>query len=119
MQRMNLQHSVAKGLLDKQYSHLGDALEKKALDQHNMAVNEWNLILDNVSFADDVPQYVFFFLLFFHIPLTHTHIYRARDTLFDAIHPLLQVIGSYANCYVSLVARNSKSDEADEGFFTA
>ena len=58
-QRMNLRHDVAKGLLAGNYSHLGDELDKKALDQHNMANNEWSLILDDVSFADDIPQYVF------------------------------------------------------------
>ena len=117
-QRMNIRHELAKALLAKQYSHLSAKLNKKVIDQHNEAVGEWNLILDGVSFAEDIPQYVFFFFPF-SISLTRVHMCRARDTLFDAVHPLLQAIGSYANCYVSLVAGNSGTDETDEGFFTA
>lgn len=58
-------------------------------------------------------------LPYFWVPLTHIHILRARDTLFDAVHPLLQAIGSYAGCYVSLIAGNDGTNETDEGFFTA
>lgn len=44
---------------------------------------------------------------------------RARDSLFDAVYPLLQAIGSYAGCYVSLIAGNPGKDDDDKGFFTA
>ena len=63
-QKMNVRHDVAKALLARQYSHLTGELDKKAIDQHNMAVAEWNLILDDVSFAQDISQYVFFSSLF-------------------------------------------------------
>ena len=55
----------------------------------------------------------------FHIPFAHVGIYSARDTLFDAVHPLLQVIGNYAGCYVSLIAGNAEKDDTNKGFFTA
>lgn len=44
---------------------------------------------------------------------------RARETLFDATYPLLQAIGSYAGCYVSLIAGNPAGPTDDKGFFTA
>lgn len=44
---------------------------------------------------------------------------RARDSLFDAVFPLLEGIGTYADCYVTLVAGNAGKDDCDEGFFTA
>ena len=49
---------------------------------------------------------------------THHYLDRARDTLFDAVHPLLQAIGSYAGCYVSLIAGSPEKDD-NKGFFTA
>ena len=43
-----------------------------------------------------------------------------RDTLFDAVYPLLQAIGSYAGCYITLIAGNAAAEGAkDKGFFTA
>jgi len=45
--------------------------------------------------------------------------HRTRDTLFDAVHPLLQAIGSYAGCYVSLIAGSAEKDDTEKGFFTA
>ena len=50
--------------------------------------------------------------------LTHDCFDRARNALFDAVHPLLQAIGTYAGCYVSLIAGNPEKGN-DEGFFTA
>jgi len=49
---------------------------------------------------------------------SHRYFDRARDTLFDAVHPLLQAIGSYVGCYVSLIAGSPETD-GDKGFFTA
>ena len=57
--------------------------------------------------------------LIFLPSLTLGRVYRAHDTLFDAVHPLLQAIGSYANCYVSLIVGNADVAEPDGEFFTA
>ena len=119
VQKMNLRFDVAKSLLAQKYSHLTSELERKATNQHDAEVDEWNLILDDVSTALDVPQYVFP-LCVHHLPqLTHGCVCSARDTLFDAVHPLLQAIGSYANCYVSLIVGNADTHEPDGEFFTA
>jgi len=58
------------------------------------------------------------FCCHFQTSLTHCCLDRARDSLFDAVHPLLQAIGRYAGCYVSLIAGNAEKDD-DNGFFTA
>ena len=52
-------------------------------------------------------------------PVNLCFISRARDTLFDAVYPLLEAIGSYAGCYVTLVAGNTEKDDSDNEFFTA
>lgn len=57
--RMNLRHDVAKALLNKEYSHLIKELDAKAKAQHDAEVEEWNLILDDISLASDVSQYGF------------------------------------------------------------
>lgn len=49
---------------------------------------------------------------------THHCIDRARDTLFNAVHPLLEAIGSYAGCYVSLIVGSPETVD-NKGFFTA
>ena len=115
-QRMNFRYDVAKSLLAQKYSHLTGDLEAKAIRQHDAELDEWNLILDGVSFAEDVPRYVLPFLL---PPLTYGYTYSARDTLLDAVHPLLQAIGSYADCCVSLIVGNAGTRETDAEFFTA
>lgn len=116
-QRMNFRHDVAKALLFNQYSHLVKELDNKSKAQHGVEMDEWNMVLEDISLADDVGQYVFSFLLLRLVDLCF--IPRARDTLFDAVYPLLEAIGSYAGCYVSLVAGNAEMDDAGEGFFTA
>lgn len=73
------------------------------------------MILDDISFAEDVPQYI---LSLIYSPLTDDCVFRARDTLFDAVHPLFRAIGSYANCYVSLIIGNADMDKVDREFFT-
>ena len=47
----------------------------------------------------------------------YTTISRARDTFFEAIHPLLRVIGSYAGCHVSLIVGDVQKDETKDEFF--
>ena len=60
-------------------------------------------------------------LAFFPYPRAssaYTTISRARDTFFEAIHPLLHVIGSYAGCHVSLIVGDVQKDETEDEFFT-
>ena len=117
-QAMNFRHDVAKSMLSSElYSCHVKALEKKAEAQQNADLDAWNLILDDISLASDVDQYVLFILLDL-IDLSFISI-RARDTLFDAVYPLLQAIGSYAGCSVSLIAGSAPKDDTDKGFFTA
>jgi len=60
IQKVNLRHSLAKSLLSVsgQYSHLKDKLDKMARAQHDVAMDEWNLVLGNISSAGDVALYV-------------------------------------------------------------
>jgi len=117
VEKMNLRNTLAKTLLNTTYSHLKEGLNARAGKQYQADMEEWNLSLPNISSAKDVARYVKF-----HVPkspFAHFGIDRARDTLFDAVHPLLQAIGSYAGCYVSLIAGNAEKDDTDQGFFTA
>jgi hypothetical protein len=116
-QKMNIRYELAKTLLHEDYPDLKDELQKKADDQYEASLGEWNLILDDISFAEDVSQCVL--SLYFQPSLTPIWICRARDTFFDAVHPLLQAIGSYANCHVSLIAGSAGTDGEDDNFFTA
>ncbi|KAF9782647.1 hypothetical protein BJ322DRAFT_1110523 [Thelephora terrestris] len=97
-QRMNICYEVAQSLLKSKGADFIEELERKAAAQHEAAKEEWNLILEDISAAEDVSQ--------------------ARDTLFDAVHPLLQATGSYAGCHVSLIA-GSPGKDGEDGFFTA
>jgi hypothetical protein len=117
-QRLNFQQEVARALLHSEYSSLIPELEQKARCEHDAGMDEWDLVLGDISEAEDISQFVrcqlFPWTLLTNIPT------RARDALFDAVYPLLQAIGSYAGCYVTLVAGNSGGDDATEkGFFTA
>lgn len=115
--RMNRQHDVAKNLLADKYSGLRGELKDRATNQHDAELKEWSLILDGISSAQDVVSCVLSFCLF--LAFTDSHLFhRARDNLFDTVYPLLQTIGTYADCYVSLVVGNPKTD-TDKGFFTA
>lgn len=58
------------------------------------------------------------FYSYFRTSPTHRRLDRARDSLFDAVHPLLHAIGSYAGCYISLIAGSPEKGD-DKGFFTA
>jgi hypothetical protein len=115
--KMNRRHDVAKTLLATKYSGLRSELKDRAASQHDAELKEWRLILDGISSAQDVVVCVLFFRLF--LAFVNSHLFhRARDNLFDAVYPLLQAIGTYADCYVSLVVGNPKTD-TDKGFFTA
>ena len=61
----------------------------------------------------------FFILVILILDPDSCSITRARDTLFDAVYPLLEAIGSYAGCYVTLIAGNAGKGNTDEDFFTA
>lgn len=56
--RMNLRLDVAKALLASQYSHLTGELNAKAKAQLDVEMEEWNLILDDISLSRDVSKYV-------------------------------------------------------------
>ena len=60
LQKVNARHEVAKALLAGQYSNLKAELNKRATDQHNLEMDEWNLVLEGVTSAEDVALYVFF-----------------------------------------------------------
>jgi hypothetical protein len=114
--KMNLRRDLAKTLLNNSYPHLREELDKKALAQYKADMKEWSLEFPNISSAKDISQYV---VCFSGLRSLIVDIFSARDTLFDAVHPLLQAIGSYAGCYVSLIAGSAEKDDVDKGFFTA
>ena len=114
--KMNLKYEVAKHMLTDHYSHLTRTLDEKAVAQQELDLVAWNLILTDISEAPDVSRYV---LPLFRVLSTHTCVHSVRDNLFDAVHPLLEAIGMYAGCYVTLIAGNPERDDTDKGFFTA
>lgn len=57
-QKMNLRHDVAKTLLANRYHHLTKQLEKNAAAQHEADMEEWGLMLEDISAAEDVSRYV-------------------------------------------------------------
>ena len=62
-QLMNLRYEVARSLLGSKDPSLTEELGKKATIQHEAALNEWSLVLEDISTAEDVSQYVLFRLL--------------------------------------------------------
>ena len=59
LDRLNAKYALAKTMLSGHYSHLARELDKKAVVQHNTAIAEWGLILDDISLAQDVSRYAF------------------------------------------------------------
>lgn len=59
-QKMNILHKLAKDLLSTSYADLKSALDKKAATQHAVDMEEWDLILDGISSAEDITRYVCF-----------------------------------------------------------
>ena len=55
-QLMNLRYKVAQSLLESKDSEFREGLEQKAAAQHEAAKEEWNLILEDISAAEDVSQ---------------------------------------------------------------
>lgn len=104
-------------MLSNEQPGVVNKLETKARAQHAVEMDEWNMSLGDISLVEDVDKYVFAP----QIPdlADSFSITRARDTLFNAVFPLLGAIGTYAGCYISLVAGNAVGDDHDEGFFTA
>jgi hypothetical protein len=118
-QKLNMRYDVAKTLLSSEkYSHLTEELDAKAVAQHDIDATEWSLALEDISSAKDVSRCVSLSVNFDSSNLCAC-MFRARDTLFDAVHPLLQAIGTYAGCYVSLIAGSPAKDDSSDGFFTA
>lgn len=58
-QRLNLRYEVAKSMVHTEGSSLINKLETKAMAEHTTEMNEWNMILDDISLAKDVGWYVF------------------------------------------------------------
>ena len=57
--RLNLRYEIAKALLSHERAGLVNELENKAKAEHIVEMNEWNMILDDISSANDVGQYVY------------------------------------------------------------
>lgn len=57
-QRMNLRSDIARGMVSGQYSHIVGELERKAMDDHEKELNQWNLFLTDISEAEDVSRCV-------------------------------------------------------------
>jgi hypothetical protein len=64
-QKMNLCYDMAKLLLSNWFSHLINNLNQKAADQHKADIDEWSLMLQDVSAAKDISQYVLLLFLDF------------------------------------------------------
>ena len=58
-QRMNFQHDTAKALLHGKYSHLIGKLEEKTKAEHDTEMEEWELILKDISLAEDPVRCVY------------------------------------------------------------
>jgi hypothetical protein len=69
--RLNFQNSVAKKLLYEENTDLIDELQARAKAQHTAGENEWNMILEDISAAEDVAQYVFYLHFCSLTPLTY------------------------------------------------
>lgn len=58
IQLMNTRYEVAKSQLGSKDPSLTEELEQRAAAQHEIALKEWDLILEDISAASDVSQYV-------------------------------------------------------------
>ena len=54
--KMNILYDLAKTLFNEKYSHLEDKLKRRADEQHDAELEEWNMILEDVSLSPDTPQ---------------------------------------------------------------
>ena len=91
-QKMNVRFDVAKVLLAQKYSHLTTELERKATEKHNVELDEWNLILDGVSSAEDVPRYIFSLIDFVSFVDTAAFIEPAIPFSTPSTHSLRQSV---------------------------
>ena len=57
IQRLNIRQDVAKAMLNE-HPNLVNELNRRATAQHVAEKNEWNMILEDISLASDVGQYV-------------------------------------------------------------
>lgn len=55
-QLMNVRLEVARSLLGSKDPSFMKGLEQRAAAQHEVALREWELILEDISTAQDVPQ---------------------------------------------------------------
>ena len=70
-QLMNLRNQVAKSLLLSKDSNFTKQLEDRAAAQHELALKEWDLILEDISAAEDVSQCALFLFFYFLRSLVH------------------------------------------------
>ena len=64
-QLMNARHEAAKSQLSSKDLTFTTELEERAIAQHQLALKEWDLILEDISAAKDVLQYILFMVLRF------------------------------------------------------
>lgn len=78
-ERMNLCTELAKSMVNNGHSHLLNDLEKKAKEEHEKALAEWELVLDDISEARDVSAYV---LICSSPRIANSYLFSAPATLF-------------------------------------
>jgi vacuolar-type H+-ATPase subunit C/Vma6 len=54
MEKMNYRHELASSLVETTYKHLVDGLKERAQDDHQRALKEWSLRLDDIGEAEDM-----------------------------------------------------------------
>ena len=64
-QKLNLCYDTAKFLLYNRFSLITKELDQRAAAEHKAALDEWSLILKDISAAKDIPQYISFLFLDF------------------------------------------------------
>lgn len=57
-QRLNFQQDVARDLLHSKHSDLIPELEREAKCKHDAGMDEWDLVLRDISEAEDISLYV-------------------------------------------------------------
>lgn len=111
---LHKQNEIAKRLISTDYKHLVMALEKRAKETHERELKGWGLGLEDIGQAEDVQLWVSLFSIG---PLPLMLFCSARDSLLSAVQPLLNLIGSYLGCYVTLIAA-ALNDANSEPYFS-
>ena len=112
---LHKQNEIAKRLISTDYKHLVMALEKRAKETHERELKGWGLGLEDIGQAEDVQLWVSLFSIG---PLPLMLFCSTCDTLMSAVRPLLNLIGSYLGCYITLIAA-AIDDANDTLYFSA